>query len=438
MIDKFSSLSRLTRVLAYINRFWSNCRTAVINRKVGPLTTVELTSSNELLVKIVQNQFFGNEIKRLKLGLKISKSSEIIRLTPFIDDKGILRVNGRLQQSTLPYNERHPIIIPRRSHFVDLLVRHAHLQNLHGGVQTTLGCLRRNYWLLDGRNQVTHHIRHCIRCFRQKPITQTQSMANLPSSRVTPSRPFLHTAVDYTGFIKVRSAKGHGHHSTKAYVALFVCMSTKAVHLEVISDLTSAGFLAAFRRFTGRRGICSDIYSDNGTNFVGGNSDLRKHRQAAARGQTTEILENVSNDGTTWHFSPPFAPHFNGLAEAGIRSAKYHIKRVIGESTLTFEELTTLLIQIEACLNSRPLSPRTADSEDLSPLTPGHFLIGIPLNTVPEKSLFDVNTNRLSRWQNVQKMVQQFWKRWSKEYIVNNNALSGQPSNLIFKLEIWF
>lgn len=240
-------------------------------------------------------------------------------------------------------------------------------------------------------------------------------MANLQPARVIPSRPFLHSAVDYSGYIKVRTSKERGIKSTKAYISLFVCMVTKAIHLELVSDLTSVAFIAAFKRFTSRRGICSDVYSDNGINFVGATKELRSSHQASMKNRA-HVVESLSKDGTTWHFSPPLAPHFNGLAEAGIRSAKNLLKKSIGESTLTFEELTTFLSQVEACLNSRPLYPLSSDPNEMSPLTAGHFLIGAPLNAVPERNLLEVNVNRLSRWQQVQHMLQHFWQRWSNEY----------------------
>ncbi|KAL0809309.1 hypothetical protein ABMA28_011520 [Loxostege sticticalis] len=163
-------------------------------------------------------------------------------------------------------------------------------------------------------------------------------------------------------------------------------MATRAVHIEVVSDLTAQGFLAAFRRFVSRRGHCSQIWSDNGTNFVGASKelyDLFIHERSTI---SAEIREVLANNNTQWHFIPPHAPNFGGLWEAGIKSCKSHLKKVIGNSTLTFEELSTVLSQIEACLNSRPLSRIDSDGDTYTVLTPGHFLVGEPLLTIPDQN----------------------------------------------------
>jgi hypothetical protein len=242
-------------------------------------------------------------------------------------------------------------------------------------------------------------------------------MGNLPASRIVPARPFIKTGVDYAGPLNIRTTKGRGHKSYKGYIALFVCMVTKAIHIEVVSDITSQGFIAAYKRFTSRRGLCTVIYSDNGSNFIGANMELNKKKKAVIREVNHEVERILSKNNTTWHFIPPRAAHFGGLWEAGVKSMKYHLKRVIGETTLTFEELTTLVTQIEACMNSRPLSPLTTDPSDLSVLTPAHFLIGDSLISPPEPSLEECNISGITRWGLVEAMKQQFWKKWSKDYL---------------------
>jgi len=241
-------------------------------------------------------------------------------------------------------------------------------------------------------------------------------MGNLPQERVTPARPFLRTGVDYAGPILIRTNKGRGHRANKGFISVFVCLSSKAVHLEVVSDYTAEAFLAAFRRFVSRRGLCREMFSDCGINFTGASRELREmFRASTADGR--RIAQAAASDGIRWRFNPPAAPHFGGLWEAAVKSTKHHLRRVIGEATLTFEEMTTLLTQVEACLNSRPLQPLTDDPDDLTALTPGHFLIGAPLLAVLEPSLATERDNTLSRWQLLQKMRDHFWERWSREYL---------------------
>ncbi|CAG7784723.1 unnamed protein product [Allacma fusca] len=244
-------------------------------------------------------------------------------------------------------------------------------------------------------------------------------MGDLPPMRVNQSRAFLKTGVDFAGpFVLKRSFGPRNTQTFKSYVCVFVCFTTHAIHLEPVSDLTTDAFIAALKRFVSRRGLCSDMSSDCGTNFVGADKELQKDLEILRTSDgLRKVTSSLSSVGIRWHFNPPSAPHFGGLWEAGVKLVKNHMKRVMGTTTLNFEELTTVLAQIEACVNSRPISPLSTDPEDLSALTPGHFLIGQPLNSIPEPDLTDLKINRLSRWQLCQQITQEFWKRWHTEYL---------------------
>ncbi|GFU30953.1 integrase catalytic domain-containing protein [Trichonephila clavipes] len=193
---------------------------------------------------------------------------------------------------------------------------------------------------------------------------------------------------------------------------------TRAIHLELVTDLSADAFIAALRRFISRRGKCSNIYSDCGSNIVGAKRKLMEFEKLAkSDNYNKNVSKFLTDNGIKWHKNVPRAPHMGGLWEAGIKSTKYHLKRVVGETKLTYEEFETFLTQIEACLNSRPSTPISNDPNDLSALTPGHFLIGRPLTSIPEPNYIDSNNSYLTRWQQIQKLVQQFWKRWHKEYL---------------------
>ena len=212
--------------------------------------------------------------------------------------------------------------------------------------------------------------------------------------------------------------KGRGRKTNKSYIALFVCYSTKAIHLEVTSELTTEAFIAALRRFVSRRERPRIICSDNGTNFVGANREMKEVYEFV-RGQVDESIGDLfANENIEWKFiPPPSSLHMGGLWEAGVKSCKYHLKRVMGNTLFTFEELSTALTQIEACLNSRPLSAMSSDPMDLQPRTPAHFLIGESLTSLPDVDVTEISTNRLDRWQLIQRTLQGFWKRWATEYI---------------------
>lgn len=277
-------------------------------------------------------------------------------------------------------------------------------------------------------------VHQCLQCHKAKPKFPDLLMGNLPATRIEPSRPFTNTGLDYAGPFQLRTTKGRGHRAYKGYLVVFVCFATKAIHLEAVSDLTTDAFLNAFRRFVSRRGLCRRLYSDNGTTFRGADRELRSMFKTASRFYS-EIATTLANDGVDWHFIPPHSPHFGGLWEAGVKSAKHHLVRLLNNHTLTFEEFSTILAQIEACLNSRPLCAMSADAEELDALTPAHFLIGSEISLVPDQEPPNVAENRLNRYQLLRKIHSNFWKRWSKEYLQSLQA-RGKWHNTTENIEV--
>lgn len=416
--DRFSSLTKLVRVVAYCRRFLSLKKQVKDRHCSSYLTSQEIKAATDTCIRQCQVQHFGEEIKALETGRQIEKGSKLKSLNPFLDQQHILRVGGRLENAQLSHNRKHPILIPKASALTTLIVSDAHLKTLHGGTQLMLNYINSKYWILGARDTIKANLRKCVTCVRQKASTPNQLMGQLPQARVTPTRPFKSCGVDYAGPIQLRTSRGRGHKAYKGYICLFICMATRAIHLEVVCDLTTKGFLQAFKRMVARRGHCEEMWSDNGKNFVGASNELKLMFNSEKSSFLTEIAGSLATNGTTWHFIPPHAPNFGGLWESGIRSTKYHLKRVIGESTLTFEEMSTVLAQIEACLNSRPLSRMDNDPDNLNVLTPGHWLIGEPIVTVPDENFANTNVGSLRRWQLTQRMVQDFWRRWSREYLV--------------------
>ncbi|XP_041981462.1 uncharacterized protein LOC121734894 [Aricia agestis] len=239
-------------------------------------------------------------------------------------------------------------------------------------------------------------------------------MGNLPRERLTPSYPFDRSGADYSGPVFVLSRKGRGAKLIKSYICLFICFTTRAIHLELVSDLSTDAYLLALKRFISRRGKPCQIFSDNGRNFVGLCNDFAQFLSSCSK----DIVDYARSQNIEFSFIPPYSPHFGGLWEAGVKSCKYHLRRVVGGAHLTFEELTTVLTQIEAVLNSRPLAPLSSDPADYSPLSPGHFLIGRPLTApVCEEDLTQEPIHRLTRYQRVEQLRQHFWTRWAKEYV---------------------
>ncbi|XP_025263171.1 uncharacterized protein LOC112637511 [Camponotus floridanus] len=368
-------------------------------------------------LRIVQQQSFAAEHKTLSEGEPVSRRSALLALRPFIAGDGLIRVGGRLGHAPLTFEEKHPIILAKDNHLSLLLVRDAHHRTLHGGPQLTRSVLIRRYWILRVNSLIKSVTRNCVRCVRFKNAPAQQQMGHLPGDRVRAARPFWSSGVDYAGPIQLRASKGRGQKSYKGYICIFVCMSTRAVHLEAVSDLSSDSFLAAFARFVARRGRCARLASDNGTNFRGPDKVLRDMFQAASDFYH-ECRDKLAQDSTEWHFIPPSAPHFGGLLEAGVKAIKYHLQRVLGDQLLTYEELSTLLCEIEACLNSRPLYPLSNDPADYAAITPGHFLIGeTPINIPEPPSPVKTSSSATSRYKLISNMRDHFWHRWSQEYL---------------------
>jgi len=405
---RFSSLIKMQRVLAYCLRFSHQARHLPV--LTGPLTRAELNYVLIIAVKVTQRIYFYNLWKQLTTSQIITPPS-LTQLAPFVNNDGLIRVGGRLRYSALSKDAKHPILLLHSVHVTQLLIHHYHLSFLHGGPKLVLSTMSHKFWIMSGRDAIRRFIFSCVTCSRHKADHPRPFMADLPSSRVQPHRPFLHVGMDYGGPFVIKESQRRNARTSQVYLALFICMSVKAVHLEIVSDLTTDAFLAALYRFVARRGTPAHLYSDCGTNYVGTARQLKSiFKDPAVQDQM------ISHLPCTWHFHPPAAPHFGGLWEAAIKSSKFNIKYVIGTQILMFEELLTLVTRIEGILNSRPLTPVLSDPNDLVQLTPGHFLIGQPLHALPEIDLTKVPLNRLTRWQLIRQCHQSFWKRWAKEY----------------------
>ncbi|XP_055916090.1 uncharacterized protein LOC129948955 [Eupeodes corollae] len=418
LCKRISSWDCVIRIVAVFVRRAKNGKLPVEERVRGYLRSSELLYAKQKCLKWAQKEFEPDKAS-LKAEKSVLYSSKLSSLAPFVDHDGLLRVGGRISKAVnATFSMKHPVILPKNHQISKLILTSFHLRFLHAGVSELFSIVRQEFWILGSRNLIRKVVHDCIGCFRQRQATSQQLMGDLPSSRLSPSFAFDQTGCDYAGPITLRLARGRNPKFVKGYFAIFVCMTTKALHLEVVSDLSTDAFLAALRRFIARRGKCSIIYSDNGTNFRGAASNLSDwYNLVRSENHNAQISRTLAADSIRWEFIPPHSPHFAGLWEAGVKSVKTHLRRVIGNNMLTFEEMTTLLSQIEALLNSRPLC--SISDSDLNPLTPSHFLIGRPYTAIPEPNYLEVPENRLGRWQLAQNMLQGFWRRWHSEYLTS-------------------
>lgn len=373
-----------------------------------------LVESHLCLIRLVQGRHYEAEISAIGKGEPINNS--LRRLNLFLDKNNCLRVGGRIGASELPYNARHPILLPGKDRFTELLVTHYHQIYCHVGANSLESILSWTYWIVAARRVTRHVTFKCIKCYSSRPRPLQPFMADLPPDRVIGERAFLGTATDFAGPYYIKSSNLRNAKIQKCFLCVFVCLASKAVHLEIVSQLSVEAFVAALTRFTSRRGYPIVMRSDCGTNYTGTNKYLNEVH-AFLRDNQSELDREITLKKIKWLFNAPSSPNHGGLFEAAIKSAKTHAKRVLGENKLTFEELTTFFAKVEAVMNSRPLCPLSKDPKDLQVLTPGHFTIGEPLVAIPEYPYIQINESRLSRFQRVQKMTQHFWNRWKTEYL---------------------
>ncbi|CAH4038465.1 unnamed protein product [Pieris brassicae] len=408
IIQNCSSFSRAIRIVAWILRLLPRNK----DKRERYLTLAEVKEAKRKIIRNVQEDDFFYEIEKLRRKESINKST-LIALNPYLGQDGLLRVGGRLRNAFISKDMQHPIIISHAGRLTDLIIDQAHKLTFHGGPRLTLSLIRQKYWIVGGNRAVKRQLRLCVTCVKNNPRMQYQIMGDLPEARCNPARPFKHTGVDFTGYILIKSSKGRGIKCTKGYIAVFICMATKAVHLEVVSDLTTSAFLAALKRMAARRGTPEHIYSDNGTNFIGANRVLDSGYDELKRVFAEEQFATTITDmEINWHFNAPAWPSAGGLWEAAVKSLKAHTKKVIGDQKFTYEEVSTLVAQLETCLNTRPLCPISEDPEDINFLTPAHFLTG-----GPTLSLLPTENDLRTRWYLVEKTFQDIWKRWQSEYL---------------------
>lgn len=427
---RYSSKMKLLRVTAYVLRF-----VALLRRRADVttslLTAEDLKKAEVLWIKDVQSSAFSEEIQHMRTG-QTRSNQRVNHLRLFFDAEGIIRCEGRLENSTIQLDAKKPILLPSKHYVTGLIIDERHAMVQHNGIKATLNCVRERYWILRGREAVKRVLRKCFMCkkLEGKPYP-TPKAPSLPSWRVSDDPPFTHTGLDFAGplFVKedVTTAKPK---LRKVYVTLFTCASTRAVHLELLINLSTDAFLQAFRRFSSRRGTPRTLISDNAKTFKSAAKELSTIKRS------NEVERYLSNKGVTWEFITEKAPWHGGFWERLIKSVKRCLKKSIGRASLSFEELRTILIEIESTLNSRPLTYVYDDEEGiLYPLTPSALIYGRRTTTTPNDNHYEiVSTNRsLTRRATYQrKILNEFTKQWRKEYLLSiRECAKSKTSNLV-------
>ena len=424
-INRFNDLTSLLRVTALVIKFARMFKNRAGNKgstakEETRLSAADLKEAEHLWTKRVQASSFPKEIEFLQR--KDRKSTAPIYVNQFglFLEEGVVKCKGRLNNASLPANTRNPILLPSKHKFVQLLIKQSHDYVKHSGIRDTLTTLRERFWVLRGREAVKQIIRKCVICrkYEGTPYSALPT-TDLPNNRVSDDPPFSHVGLDFAGplFIETKNSEVAENSSQKVYVCLFTCASTRAVHLELTRGLSVEAFLLAFRRFTSRRGLPATLNSDNAKTFKSSAREVRKIARAE------EVWRYLTDKQITWNFIIERAPWWGGYWERLVRSIKRPLKKVLGRTTLKFDELNTVLVEIEAVINSRPITYVYDDEESISyPLTPSDLICGRRITSTPNASHYEIISTNQSLTKKVRHhkhVLHQLTNQWRKEYLAS-------------------
>ena len=374
------------------------------------------------LIRAVQQSAYSGVITQLQTNTMTNLPPLVGQLGLYIDEQKLLRCRGRLKNAPLQDNTKYPVLIPKDTYLAELIIRATHLMLMLAGVRETLTQLRQSYWILKGRQLVKRILHQCVTCKKVegRPF-RSVNFPPLPQPRVTGSQPFQVTGVDYAGPLYVRNNKTE---TSKCYVCLFTCAAIRAVHLELVDDNTANAFLKAFTRFISRRGVPECIISDNAQTFQASSKVLQPLKTQILK--EAECQKFLANHVIKWQFITERAPWWGGFYERMIGLMKRRLKKTIGRDSLNAVELATMLTEIEATLNSRPLTYTYGDIDDGPPLTPSHFLCGHRLLALPcteedpEYLPNDLTPSEFTKkFRYHQRLMQIFWRQWRNEYLAS-------------------
>ena len=347
----------------------------------------------------------------------MKRSSSLYRLDPFLDEKGLVRVGGRVRQADVPLEAKHLLIIPKGSYVTELIIREFHTANYHQGYGITHNALRQNgYWIINGRSEVSRLISKCVTCRKLRSERLKQKMADLPPERINPAAPFTYTGMDVFGPWHVKG----GRKEVKRCGIIFTCLASRAVHLETLNSMDTDSFINALRRFISRRGKVQKLRSDQGTNFVGAKNELASAMKEINKDTVKNFLGTKECDWIEFCMNVPCASHIGGVWERLIRTVRTVITGLLHDhgTQLDYEGLRTLMTEAENIVNNRPLSVASlSEATAAEPITPNHLLTLKTQTTLPPPGEFsrpDLYTR--NRWRRVQFLTEQFWHRWRKEY----------------------
>lgn len=397
-------------------------RPPTVEERDQALRVIISTTQREAFGELLQDARTEPELPReTQRSVKKSlKGSRLYHLDPFLDAYGILRVGGRLRRAEMEYGEKHPVVLPKNHHASQLVAKHYHAQVHHQGRLITGGAIRQaGFWLIGGHDTVTKVISACVPCKKLRGPPLEQRMADLPRDRTEVCPPFTNVGFDVFGpwMVQTRKTRG-GAANAKRWGLVFTCLSSRAIHIEVLEAMDTSAFICALRRFFALRGHAKLLRCDRGTNFVGAKTELK---DASSELNEEKVKKFVTESGCEWELNPPHASHFGGVWERQINTIRRVLDAMfaeLGRTQLTHELLITLMAEVVAIVNARPITALPSDPDDPRPLSPAMLLTMKTRPAGPSPGQFtqpDLYVRR--RWRRVQYLADQFWTRWRREYL---------------------
>ncbi|XP_041789702.1 uncharacterized protein LOC121604290 [Chelmon rostratus] len=408
--SRFSDWNTALNVVARIKRMAKR-------DKSGHISVEERKMAAFVLIQAAQREAFEEELKWFsQKSAKLPRTHKMYQLDPILVND-LLRVGGRLRKSSASFELRHPVILPKEGIVTKLVLDHYHKKTQHQGRGQTLNELRANgYWVIGASKVVAKHIKCCVTCRKVRGPVEEQHMADLPVDRVDPSPPFSYTGLDCFGPFYTKQ----GRKECKRYGLLFTCLSSRAIHIEMLVDLTTDAFINALRCFIAIRGAVRQIRCDRGTNFVGAKNEFEK---GLLELDEEKISTYLATNQCDFQMNIPEASHRGGVWERQIRTVRSVMSSVLAQATGRLDDtsLRTFFYEAMSIVNNRPLTTDTiSDPTSVEPLTPNHLLtMKMSLPLPPPGKFVREDLYARKRWRRVQYLTEQFWSRWRKEYLAN-------------------
>ena len=408
LMNHYSSFYRLKKAVVYLKRF---CKYLKNKPKKAELITVdELHDAENVLLSHVQNTALKEDMKNLVKNGKVNQNSSLSRLCPFIHKDGLMRVGGKLGKTSLTLGQKHQVIIPK-GHRIGKLIVHDYHNATHVGTKWLLSLILNKYWIVRVENYIKYVKRSCVLCRRLYASPEQQYMADLPLERcLSGNPPFSFVGADIFGPLYAVQ----GRAQVKRYGCIYSCMNTRGCHLELLDSLDTDSFILGMRRFISRRGCPKKVYSDNGSNLVSARKEIKLALQQLDK---EKVVSEARQNDIDWHFNPPLASNFGGFYERMIRSVRSILAAQLSSPVpkMTTEVMRTIFCEVEAILNSRPITKVSLDIDDDSYLTPNHLIL--LKGYKPMSWGNDIGKNYRSHWQIVRQFADDFWRRWMKSYL---------------------